>query len=174
MSAPGSGTDFRERVARGFFRLVNPLTHRLILAGMPTGAPNVLLTVRGRRSGEPRTVPVGVLEIDGQRYVQAAYSREGWPANLRAAGEAVISEGDRRQHVRAVELAPEEAAAILRRTLEPFRRSRVLGVLFGPHFRPPVFVLRQFRIRVSNTLEEYADEAARHPLFELRPITKAA
>jgi deazaflavin-dependent oxidoreductase (nitroreductase family) len=162
--------DRRERVAALFLRLVNPVTRRLITAGLPTGAPNILLTVRGRRSGKPRTVPIGVVQLDGRRFVQAAYGRDGWAANLRAAGEATITDGSRREEVRAIELPPEEAGAILRAALQPFRRSRLLGALLGPTSMPPLSVLTSYRIRVDDTLQEYVADARRHPLFELRPM----
>jgi deazaflavin-dependent oxidoreductase (nitroreductase family) len=161
--------DPRERVAAQCLRLVNPLARRLIAAGLPTGAPNILLTVRGRRSGQPRTVPVGLLEFDGRRFVQAAYGAAGWAANLRVAGAATITDHGRRVPVQAVELPPEEAGAILCRALQPFRRSRLLRALLGPRWRPPVALLRRYRIRVDDTPEEYVAEARRHPLFELRP-----
>jgi len=161
--------DPREQVAALLLRLVNPLTRWLISAGMPTGAPNVLLTVRGRRSGKPRTVPVGVLELDGRRFVQASYGQGGWGANLRAAGEATITSGDRRESVQARELAPEEAGPILKRVLEPFHRSRLLRALFGPSARPPAMVLRRIHLRVDDTIGEYVAEARRQPLFELLP-----
>ncbi len=45
------------------------------------------LTVRGRHSGEPRTVPVAVLEHEGDRYLIAPRGRTHWVRNLRAAGE---------------------------------------------------------------------------------------
>ena len=113
--------DLRNRVAGRFLRLVNPLARRMISARIPTGAPNVLLTVRGRRSGTPRTVPIGMLELDGAWFVQASYGETGWVANLRAAGEAIVTHprGGRRVPVQAVELSPEEAGAVLRRALEP-------------------------------------------------------
>jgi len=164
-----SQPDLRERVAARFLRLVNPLARRLIAAGMPTGAPNILLTVRGRRSGKPRTLPVGMLDFDGRRFVQASYGGAGWAANLRAAGEATITDHARRVPVQAVELPPEEAGAILRCALQPYRRSRLLRALLGPRLRPPVALLRRYRIRVDDTPEEYVAEARRHPLFELRP-----
>jgi deazaflavin-dependent oxidoreductase (nitroreductase family) len=164
-----SQPDLRERVAARFLRLFNPLARRLISAGMPTGAPNILLTVRGRRSGRPRTVPVSMLELDGRRFVQASYGVAGWAVNLRAVGEATMTDHGRSVQVQAVELPPEEAAAILQRALEPCRRLRLLRALLGPRWRPPVALLRRYRIRVDDTLEDYLAEAQRHPLFELRP-----
>jgi deazaflavin-dependent oxidoreductase (nitroreductase family) len=164
-----SRPDLRERIAAQVLRLFNPLARRLISAGMPTGAPNTLLTVRGRRSGKPRTVPVAMLELDGRWFVQASYGEAGWAANLRAAGEATITDHGRRVPVQAVELPPEEAGAILRRALQPFRRSRLLRALLGPRWRPPVALLRRYRIRVDDTPEEYVADARHHPLFELRP-----
>jgi deazaflavin-dependent oxidoreductase (nitroreductase family) len=162
-------------MAGRFLRLVNPVARGLIPAGLPTGAPNVLLTMRGRRSGRIRTVPVGMLELDGRRFVQASYGETGWVANLRADGEAtVIHPGGRRVPVQAIELSPEEAGAVLRRALQRFRRSRVIRALVGPRFRPPIGVLLKLRIRIDDTLEEYTAEARRHPLFELRPRADAA
>ncbi|HWD63095.1 MAG TPA: hypothetical protein VG369_11410, partial [Humibacter sp.] len=70
----------------------------------------------------------------------------------------------------ATEVPPDDAAAIVRRVLEPFRSPRWLRNLLGPNMRPPVGLLRRYRIRVDDTAEDYFAEAARHPLFELRPV----
>jgi deazaflavin-dependent oxidoreductase (nitroreductase family) len=162
--------DVRNRLAGRMLRVFNPITRRFISAGLPTGAPNVLLTMRGRRSGKLRTVPIGMIELDGRSFVQASYGEIGWVANLRADGEATVTHpGGRRIPVQAIELSPEEGGAVLRQALQRFRRSRVLRALLGPHFRPPIGVLWRLRIRVDDTLEEYIAEARRHPLFELRP-----
>ena len=164
-------------MAGRLLRLVNPVARRLISAGLPTGAPNVLLTMRGRRSGTLRTVPLGLLELCDRWFVQASYGETGWVANLRAGGEATLTQpGGRRTPVQAVELTADEAGAILERALEPHRRSRflraVLRVVLGPRFRPPVGVFLSLRLRVDDTLEEYVADARRHPLFELRPMTE--
>ncbi len=167
-------SDLRERLGGQFLRLVNPLVRRMVIAGLPTGAPNILLTVRGRRSGRPRTVPVGMVELDGRRFVQSSYGEGGWVQNLRAAGEATIVDGRRRELVRAVELPPDEAGAVMERLLEACHRSSVLRMLLGSGWRPPIGVLWRYRIRVDDTLDEYVAEARRHPLFELRPLAATA
>ena len=165
--------DFRQRAGGRLLRLLNPLARRMIAAGMPTGAPNVLLTVRGRRSGKPRTVPVGMVEMDGRMFVQSSYGESGWVQNLRVAGEAKLTEHHRDLQVKAVELPSDEAAAILRRILAPHRRSRLLRALLGPRFRPPIGILSRYGIRVDDTPAEYLAEARRHPLFELKRIPSA-
>jgi deazaflavin-dependent oxidoreductase (nitroreductase family) len=161
--------DLRERFAGRLFHVVNPLARRMIPAGVPTGAPNIVLIVRGRRSGIERTTPVGMLDFDGRWYVQASYGATGWARNLRAAGEAtVIHPGGRRSPVHAVQVPPDEAGSILRRALEPYHQSHLLRRLLGPRVRPPVALLRRHRVRVDDTPQEYLAEAQRHPLFELR------
>jgi deazaflavin-dependent oxidoreductase (nitroreductase family) len=141
----------------------------MIPAGIPTGAPNVLLTTCGRRSGKPRTVPLGMLEVDGRWFVQTTYGETGWVANVRADGEATVTwPGGRPVPVQAVELPPDEAGAVLRSALQGFRRSRVLRALLGPVFRPPIGVLMTLGLRVDDTVEEYSAVARRFPLFELR------
>lgn len=159
----------RNRVLGRMLRLINPLVRRMVPAGVPTGAPNVLLTVRGRRSGRPRSVPLGMIELDGAWFVQASYGESGWVANLRADSRATVTlPGGRCVPVRAVELSPDAAGAVLQRVLQPFRRSRLLGVLLGSRFRPPIGVLSTIHLRIDDTPEEYRAEAQRHPVFELR------
>src|SRR5215470_1499426 len=112
--------DPRERFARQFFRIVNPMARWMMSVGIPTGSRNILLTVRGRRSGTPRTTPLSMLELEDRRFVQASYSEDGWVRNLRAAGQATVTDHGRDTLVQAVELPPEKAEAIIRRTLEPY------------------------------------------------------
>jgi deazaflavin-dependent oxidoreductase (nitroreductase family) len=164
----------RNRAAGLLLRSINPFARRMIPAGIPTGAPNVLLTVRGRRSGKPRTVPLGIVVLDARTFVQASFGEGGWVANLRAGGEATVTyPGGRSLSVQAIELPPEAAGDVLRRVLEPYHRSRLLGTLLGRHFRPPIGVLWRIHLRIDDSLEEYVAEARRHPLFELRPLTEA-
>jgi deazaflavin-dependent oxidoreductase (nitroreductase family) len=65
----------------------------------------LLLTVKGRKSGEPRTVPLNYLVDEGTYVVFASHAGEDrdppWWLNLRDAGEADVQIGTRRFHVRA-------------------------------------------------------------------------
>ncbi len=162
----------RNRLAGLWLRAINPFARRMIPAGIPTGAPNVLLTVPGRRSGRPRTVPLGIVALDDRTFVQASFGEGGWVANVRAHCQATVTyPGGHSLPVQAIELPPEEAGAVLWRVLESYHRSRLLGVLLGRQFRPPIGVLWRIHLRIDDTVEEYVAEARRHPLFELRPMT---
>lgn len=45
------------------------------------------LTVKGRRSGRERTVPVAVLKHEGERYLVSYRGLSDWALNLRATSE---------------------------------------------------------------------------------------
>ena len=78
--------------APAIVRASNPLTRGLLRLGVPMG-PNVLLTVRGRTSGLPRSAPVAIAGLDGRRWIIAAYGDVQWVRNLRAAGEGDLRRG---------------------------------------------------------------------------------
>jgi deazaflavin-dependent oxidoreductase (nitroreductase family) len=67
--------------------------------------PVLLLAVKGRKSGEPRTVALNYLVDEGTYVVFASHAGEDrdppWWLNLRDAGEADVQIGTRRFHVRA-------------------------------------------------------------------------
>jgi len=94
---------FANRVVRGLNRL-----------GLSMGTIEVL-TVAGRRSGEPRSTPVSPLTVDGRRYVVAALPQCDWARNARAAGRGEFARGRRRSAVTLTEVTdPVEARAVLR------------------------------------------------------------
>src|SRR6476661_7670057 len=88
---------------RWVFSLFNPIAKFLLKAGVPLGF-NGLITVRGRKSGLPRTTPVAIIEVSGRRWVWAPFGEVQWVRNLRAAGRATITVHRRQEEVRAVEL----------------------------------------------------------------------
>ena len=144
--------------APAFIRLSNPITRRLMRLGMPMG-PNVLMTVRGRASGAPRTAPVAIAEIDGRRYVIGAYGAVQWVRNLRAAGEADLEIRGRREHVTATEL--DHAAAV-----EFF--DQILPRFIGrfPWFGR-AFASLLFRLAGPEVLDDPVRAATTKPVFEL-------
>src|SRR5690625_7508647 len=71
------------------------LLHR---AGVRVGTIQVL-TVRGRKSGQPRSTPVAPLTVDAKRYVVAGLPRSSWAQNVRASGTGRLSRGRKHDDV---------------------------------------------------------------------------
>jgi deazaflavin-dependent oxidoreductase (nitroreductase family) len=137
--------------------ILNPLVRRLLRVGVPMG-PNVLLTIRGRTSGQPRTVPVALMERGGRQYVFATFGEVNWVRNLRAAGEAVLRRGRHDEVVVAVELTAEEAATVMQDALAPFLAS----LMTAPLLR------RWYHLARDSSPADYLEEARCHTVFELR------
>lgn len=137
-----------------FVPLGNALTITLLRAGVKVKGfgryPTYLLTVRGRKSGEPRTVPIVILEHNGKRYLASPYGLVNWVRNLRAAGEAVLTRGRRSETVNARELPPAEAALVLR-----------ADVRDGNPFA------RYFGVTAESSLEDFQRATLSHPVFVL-------
>jgi len=72
------------------------------------------LAVRGRKSGEWRTVPVNLLEHEGVRYLVAPRGETQWVRNLRVAGTGELRLGPRREIFVAHEVPDTDKPAILR------------------------------------------------------------
>src|SRR6476661_9379121 len=139
-----------------YVKVGNAVTLALLRAGVKLVGPFLffgnypmyLLTVRGRKSGQPRTVALAIIERNGKRYVSSPYGIVDWVRNLRVAGKAVLTRGRRSQRVRASELSPSEAALVL-------RDEAVAGNPF----------IRFFGVNAHSSLEEFERATASHPLF---------
>ena len=138
---------------------------RLLCAGIPMG-PKILLTVRGRTTGQPRTTPVDLLERDDRRWLVATHggANSNWVHNLHAAGEGILTHGRRREAVTVVERSSEAAGRVLKEVLGPRLASPMRG-----------FVLRRtLDVAPDASLDDFIDEARRHPVFELRSRPEAS
>jgi deazaflavin-dependent oxidoreductase (nitroreductase family) len=155
-SQPGHSSPNR---APWLVRAPNGLVRWLMRVGMPMG-PNVLMTVRGRTSGLPRTAPVAVSEIDGRRYVIGAYGDVHWVRNLRAAGEASLRLRGRDVHVTAIELDPVSARA--------FFADTVPGYIASFPWFGRSFLRILFRLVAGDILTDPDRAAATRPVFELQ------
>jgi deazaflavin-dependent oxidoreductase (nitroreductase family) len=89
----------------GFQKLLNRLIGRL--------GVTPVLAVRGRTSGQWRTVPVNVLDLDGNRYLVAPRGETQWVRNLRAAGEGELRRRGKAERFRAVEVPDEQRPRLI-------------------------------------------------------------
>jgi deazaflavin-dependent oxidoreductase (nitroreductase family) len=80
-----------------------------------------ILSVRGRRSGQPRTALVNLLEYQGEWYLLAPRGQTQWARNLRAAREGELRLGRRTEQVAATELTDDEKPDLLRAYLKRWR-----------------------------------------------------
>jgi deazaflavin-dependent oxidoreductase (nitroreductase family) len=132
---------------------MNPLIRALTGLGVSAWGSRVL-EVKGRRTGEPRRVPVNLLVVDGRRYLVAPRGHTQWVRNLRAAGEGELLLGRRRERFTATELADADKEPVLRAYLRRWKWE--VGQFFdgvGP----------------ESSGEELSRIAPEHPVFLLSP-----
>jgi deazaflavin-dependent oxidoreductase (nitroreductase family) len=110
-------------------RLFSPVLKLLLIIGLPLGY-NRLVTIRGRKSGKPRTAAIAVIEVSGLRWVWAPWGEVNWVRNLRAAGRATIDERGRTVQVSATELDPGQRVVFFRDVLGPLARKIPFGFWF--------------------------------------------
>jgi deazaflavin-dependent oxidoreductase (nitroreductase family) len=146
--------DTAARVPR-HISLFSPLLQAVLKAGLPVG-PNALITIRGRKSGQPRTAGIAVIEVGGRRWIWAPWGDVNWVRNLRAAGRATLTRRGRQEEVSAIELGPEERVAFFRDILGPFARSIPGGMTF-------------VRLLDQTDLEDPVRVARDRRVFELHP-----
>ena len=139
-------------------KVFNAIVSWLSRRGIPLG-PNLLLSVRGRKSGVARTVPIAILEIGERRFVQSPYGEVQWTRNLHAAGQATLIKGRRIERISADRLSPAEAATFYGEILPPY-----LDRTFFTRF----FVGR--RLGMEALTKDPHAAAANHPVFELRHL----
>ena len=122
------------------------LNTALLRRGLRVGSQH-LLTVPGRRTGEPRSTPVSLASVGGSRYIVAAFADASWVKNVRAAGSATLTRGGRSEAVRLEELPAEARGPVLRAFLEQVRGG-------GRYF-------------ASQTPDQVAAAAERYPVFRV-------
>jgi deazaflavin-dependent oxidoreductase (nitroreductase family) len=137
----------------GWRRLLNALVKTLLRMGL---APRhtYLLTVRGRRSGQPYSTPVTLVEEGPHRWLVAPYGAVSWVRNARAAGQVTLSRGRRSETVAIVELAPAAAAPVLKQYVTEVPITRPF-----------------FDARPDSPLEAFVAEAPRHPVFRIHSVS---
>ena len=87
------------------------------------------LTVAGRKSGQPRTVVITPIEVDGQDYLVSPRGQSDWVLNLRAAGTGTLTTKRKPQEISVTEVDGEERDKVL----QVYREK--LGPAVSSHFK---------------------------------------
>lgn len=88
-------------------RLFNPIAMRFGIGG------SEILTVPGRRTGLPHSVPVVPVDHAGGRYLVSPRGETDWVRNLRAAGRCSLGPHGALRELRATEIRPEDRPPII-------------------------------------------------------------
>jgi deazaflavin-dependent oxidoreductase (nitroreductase family) len=114
-----------------------------------------VLRVRGRKSGEVRTVPVNLLTLEGTQYLVAPRGTTQWVRNLRAAdGHGELALGRKVTPFTGVELGDDEKPAVLRAYLKRWKAE--VGVFFDG-------------VSADSPADDVARIAPNHPVFRIEP-----
>ena len=114
-----------------------------------------VLEVRGRKSGEPRRVPVNLLTVDGSRFLVAPRGHTQWVRNLRVAGQGQLLLGRRYERFAASEIVDADKEPILRAYLARWKWE--VGVFFGG-------------VDADSPSEELRRIAPDHPIFRIETL----
>jgi deazaflavin-dependent oxidoreductase (nitroreductase family) len=129
----------------------------MLRLGLPISGKEgpLVLTVPGRKSGQPRSTPITPMYVDSTRYVIAGFPGADWEQNARAADTAMLTAGRNSETVRMVELSADEARPLLRQfpTLVP------TGVSF----------MKRSGLVTDGTPEEFEALADRCAVFRFEP-----
>ena len=139
------------------FTLPRRLFNKAAAAAIRRGfAPqrNYLLTTAGRKTGRSHTHPVSLMEWAGSRYLVAPYGVRDWVKNARAAGRVTLTRASRIEEVTIEEVAPAEAAPVLKLYYEQESITR-------PYFNVPK----------DPTVADFECDADAHPVFRLTPVS---
>jgi deazaflavin-dependent oxidoreductase (nitroreductase family) len=153
-SGPGATAHY---LRPGWFtrQVMNRAVARLTRTGVSVWGSRVL-EVPGRRSGQPRRVPVNLLELEGRHHLVSARGEGEWVRNVRAAdGRLHLLLGRRREAFVAVELADADKVAVLRAYLRRWKAE--VGAFFDG-------------VDADSTDDEIAAIAHRHPVFALTAV----
>jgi len=106
----------------------NPIVAGLTHLGISVLGSRVL-RVRGRTSGEWRSVPVNLLTFENDRYLVAPRGETQWVKNIRKAGGGELKLGRKTEPIQVAELSDDEKPDVLRAYLKRWKAE--VGVFFG-------------------------------------------
>jgi deazaflavin-dependent oxidoreductase (nitroreductase family) len=130
-------------------RIINTLIKWLLKLGLQPNA-YFLLTVVGRKSGKPHTVPVVIIEAEHKRWLVAPYGVVDWVKNARASGVVTLTRGKHSQNFTFRELPYRQAAPVLK-----------IYIVKYPLTEP------YFDSSPNSSLQAFELDARSRPVFEL-------
>ncbi len=110
-----------------------------------------LLTVKGRKSGLPRSKPVALVEEEGQKWLIAPYGEVNWVRNARTTNKVSLSRGRNSEEFEIIQLSSAESAPILKKYVNLYAITR-------PYFDA----------KPESDPAEFEKEAHLHPVFKLQ------
>jgi deazaflavin-dependent oxidoreductase (nitroreductase family) len=138
----------------GPVKLMNAFFGRLASIGL-MASDTVQLQVKGRRSGQTRSVAVTWVEHEGGRYLVAPRGNTEWVRNVQAAGGQAVLKHGKSEGVRLEELPVEQRAPIIKSYLK----------------KTAMVTKREFGIEPDAPIEEFERIAPRHPVFRIVPAS---
>jgi deazaflavin-dependent oxidoreductase (nitroreductase family) len=113
----------------------------------PLFRPSIVskLSVEGRRTGRIQTVPVAVLEHEGERYLVSYRGESDWARNLRASGRGRLLQRGRSEEVSVAEVPVGERPALLEEYSARFGKLPTVGKILRELPDPadhPIFRIR--------------------------------
>jgi len=134
--------------------IANPMARFLVgRLGLGASGGIRILQVKGRKSGKLYSVPIRLLELDGERYLVALQGKTFWVRNVRAQMTGQLKLGGRTTDFKAIELPDQEKVPILRAYLKRWWSvSKSLTTITSPEASD----------------EEILHAAPLHPVFELK------
>jgi deazaflavin-dependent oxidoreductase (nitroreductase family) len=129
-AATPSGSSAKGFQEPGWFtrNVFNRAVNGLMVLGISIQGSRVL-EVKGRKSGEWRSTPVNLLEVEGARYLVAPRGNTQWVRNMRVAGGGRLKLGRRTEDFKATEVTGEPVVPLLRAYLKKWKWE--VGTFFG-------------------------------------------
>lgn len=137
----------REYEVTAATRMVNVFTSWIARRGW---GKQVVLTTTGRNSGQPRSVPVSPLDINGQGYLVSPYGEVGWVKNVRANNKVHLRHGKGKRTVTLADVPPSRA-----------------GELLFAYWKQEKITRPYFDVSSNPSANDFVAEAEAHPVFKI-------
>ncbi len=121
-AATPSGPPAKSFQEPGWFtrNVFNRAVNGLMALGISVMGSRVL-EVKGRKSGQWRSTPVNLLEVDGTRYLVAPRGNTQWVRNMRVAGGGRLRLGRKTEDFKASEITGDATIPLLRAYLKKWK-----------------------------------------------------